>query len=131
MKQNSNTRGDIDIHKHLYRRILQTWFIRLQSRSIIPRDENKSSLAASEIYYLRHFRGVASACLKKKKEVHHKQRVSAEKEIASCPFVPWRRTTVVTCALQWLSAKEKRYNDINLTCIRAHCYDNVFKYQPA
>lgn len=27
------------------------------------------------------------------------------------------------------SAKEKRYDDINLTCSRAHCYDNVFKCQ--
>lgn len=27
-------------------------------------------------------------------------------------------------------AKWRRYDDINLTCTRAHCYDNVFKCQP-
>lgn len=29
-----------------------------------------------------------------------------------------------------VGARERRYDDINLTCTRVHCYDNVFKCQP-
>lgn len=66
----------INIHKHLHRRTLRTWSIGLQSRSIIRGDGNKSSLAASEIYYLRRPRGVVSACFEKKEKKREMQRAA-------------------------------------------------------
>lgn len=121
----------INIHKHLHRGTLRTWSIGLQSRSIIPMGTNRRWRQARYITCVVLEASQMRVSKKKRERKREKcwSRASARRRIASCPFAPRRRTTVF-CTLRRPSAKEKRYDDINLTCTRAHCYDNVFKCQP-
>jgi len=75
------------------------------------------------MHYPRRVRNVADA---PRKEARPQREKSPSATLR--PFAPRERQD---CRLACCGVgRRRRYDDINLTCTRAHCYDNVFKCQP-